>query len=367
VERDGPVLTLHAALLEHVETPEDRAKAEVKRERRMAEAQKLPKAKRDKSRPKKLTAFGWVGGKFHQLDWLLPLLEPEVVEVWIDVFGGGACVTANRKPAPVMIYNDSFGEVTTFFTALRDEREKLIEAIKATPWAREEYEKAIHGVEGEGELDPVERARRFYVRARQSRFGVIHDAKRGQWSTTPRTSQRLDKWQASETDLRELSERFKRVQIENRDALKLIEEHGQAPECLIYCDPPYLHDARREKRAYGVFELSEADHRNLAEALNACKAKVAVSGYEHPLYDELYPAPRWTKIVGPERRARVPRTKGTYRTPEPRRPEPSARGKREARRQPEPVTGMNRACPETAEAVRNALGCPTVGQRDAAA
>lgn len=53
----------------------------------------------------KLIAFGWYGGKFSHLDWLLPLL-PETTH-YCEPFGGSAAVLLNRKPSPVETYNDS--------------------------------------------------------------------------------------------------------------------------------------------------------------------------------------------------------------------------------------------------------------------
>jgi DNA adenine methylase len=35
------------------------------------------------------------------------------------------------------------------------------------------------------------------------------------------------------------------------------------------------------------------DHRALAEKLNACVGKVALSGYDHPLMREMFPPDKW--------------------------------------------------------------------------
>ena len=66
---------------------------------------------------RKLIAFGWYGGKYSHLDWLLPLL-PEATH-YCEPFGGSAAVLINRKPSPVETYNDVHGEVVTFFRVLR--------------------------------------------------------------------------------------------------------------------------------------------------------------------------------------------------------------------------------------------------------
>src|SRR5947207_15987809 len=81
-------------------------------------------------------AFGWYGGKYSHLDWLLPLL-PQITH-FCDVFGGSAAVLINREPSPVETYNDIDSELVTFFRVLRDQKEALIEAIGLTPFSREE-------------------------------------------------------------------------------------------------------------------------------------------------------------------------------------------------------------------------------------
>ena len=58
-------------------------------------------------------------------------------------------------------------------------------------------------------------------------------------------------------------------------------------DTLFYCDPPYPHESRRDKRAYGE-EMSDQEHREVAELLNNIKGKVAISGYRCELMEHLY-------------------------------------------------------------------------------
>jgi len=120
---------------------------------------------------KKLVAFGWYGGKFSHLKWLLPLLPK--TENYCEPFSGSAAVLLNREPASVETYNDIDGEVSNFFKVLRDENDQLIKAIGLTPFSREEFAKSL---EFDPNLTALERARRFYVRARQVRTGLAQSA-----------------------------------------------------------------------------------------------------------------------------------------------------------------------------------------------
>src|ERR671939_119109 len=107
----------------------------------------------------KIIAFGWYGGKYSHLDWLLPLL-PKTTH-YCEPYGGSAAVLINREPSPVETYNDIHGEVVNLFRVLREQGDDLIKAIGLTPFSRAEFEKACS--ESTENLSELERARRFYI------------------------------------------------------------------------------------------------------------------------------------------------------------------------------------------------------------
>jgi len=257
----------------------------------------------------KIIAFGWYGGKFSHLDWLLPLLPK--CHHFCEPFGGSAAVLLNREPAPVETYNDLDGEVVNFFRVLRNQKSKLIKAIGLTPFSREEF--AI-SCEIDPNVNSLERARRFYVRARQVRTGLAQTASLGRWANCKNTSRSgmsgvISRWFGGVEALPEIAERLLRVQIENRKAKELIELYD-APGTLFYCDPPYVHETRGDNKAYG-YEMTDEGHCDLAVILNQVKGKVALSNYDCQLMNELYPSPRWFKTIGPEKTNHS--TKGTRR------------------------------------------------------
>jgi DNA adenine methylase len=232
-------------------------------------------------------AFGWYGGKYSQLDWLLPLL-PEATH-YCEPFGGSAAVLINRLPSPVETYNDLDGEVVNFFRVLRDQKDALIEAIGLTPFSREEFEAAI--MQSHADLSDLERARRFFVRARQVRTGLAQTASSGRWAHCLLTSRAgmagaVSRWLGSVEGLSEITQRLLRVQIEHAPAIDVIQRYD-SDETLFYCDPPYPHDSRGDKNAY-AYEMTDDDHRALAEALHSVKAKVALSSYPSSLMEALY-------------------------------------------------------------------------------
>ncbi len=264
------------------------------------EMQKNPNAIYLPRNGRRRIVFGWYGGKFSHLDWLLPLL-PECHH-YCEPFAGSGAVLINRAPSPVETYNDIDGDVTNFFRVLRDKHEELIRSIALTPFSREEYYNAINA--STCEVNEVERARHFYIKARQTRTGLAQTASLGRWANCKETSRAgmsgvVSRWLGGVEALDDIAQRLLRVQIENRPAIDIIHLYD-SKNTLFYCDPPYLHATRGDSKAYG-FEMDESQHRAFAKAVNECQSQVAVSGYEHPIMDELFPSTKWFKTLGADK------------------------------------------------------------------
>jgi DNA adenine methylase len=245
---------------------------------------------------RKRIAFGWYGGKFSHLSWLLPLL-PQSTH-YVEPYSGSAAVLLNRPPSSVETYNDIDGEVCTFFRVLRDRPEELIYALSMTPFSREEFYLAVEGP-ARG-IPDLERARRFFIRARQTRTGLAQTATLGRWANCKNTSRSgmsgvVSRWLGGIDGLQDIAQRLMRVQIENRPAIDVINLYD-GPHTLFYCDPPYLHETRSDAKAYG-FEMDNAQHADLARVLQNIEGRAAVSGYRCDQMDEWYA--EWKRFDAP--------------------------------------------------------------------
>ena len=253
----------------------------------------------------KKIAFGWYGGKFSHLDFILPHIPADAAH-YCDVFGGSAAVLLNRPPASVETYNDLDSELANFFETLRDDGERLIRAIGLTPFSREEL---VRSCRPEAGLSKLERARRFYVRARQTRTGLAQTSSEGRWAHCVLTSRAgmagaVSRWLGAVEGLPEIVQRLLRVQIENAPALDVIRRYDTAAT-VFYLDPPYVHSSRGDQSAYG-YEMTDRDHEELARVLHSIRGRAILSGYRTPLYDALYAS--WRRVDAPEKTCHSVRT-----------------------------------------------------------
>jgi DNA adenine methylase len=56
---------------------------------------------------------------------------------------------------------------------------------------------------------------------------------------------------------------------------------------IVYFDPPYLLSLRKTKKRY-LHETDDSFHRRLAERVKTAKCFVVISGYDSPLYEEIF-------------------------------------------------------------------------------
>lgn len=238
----------------------------------------------------------WYGSKALHLKFILPLLPK--CNHFVEPFGGSAVVVLNRDPSPIETYNDINGDVVNFFFVLRNQLEELKHLIQYTPYSREEFARALYE---EGDFSPIERARRFFIVNQQTFNSCNTTAKFTNWASCTHGTKNINVQKAltKQRTLEATAERLKRVQIENRPAIDCVLKYD-TPDTLFYCDPPYVHSTRRRNTDYAN-EMTDNDHRELAEVLNNAVGKVAVSGYENELYDELYPQDKWFKYYDKEK------------------------------------------------------------------
>lgn len=232
---------------------------------------------------KKLIAFNYFGSKFTIADKLEPFFPDHIH--WVDVFMGSMAVTLNKRPSKIETVNDLNGDIVNFFRVLRNEPDKLYTQIYMTPVSRQEFNESWV-MEGCSDL---ERARRFYVRSRQSFNSMGAQAKNKGWhmaktSSRSNMSEVVSKWRNGIEKLGPVIDRILTIQIENKHFRDLIPAID-FPGALFYCDPPYIPESRASKNDY-KHEMTINEHTELAAMLHGIKGKCMISGYDGKQSDE---------------------------------------------------------------------------------
>ncbi len=265
----------------------------------------------------------WYGGKFRLAPWVISHF-PEHAN-YVEVFGGAAGVLLRKQRSKVEVYNDLDQQVVNFFSILRDpaSRARLISLVDLTPFSRDEFELSY-----EASADPVEAARRFCVRCFMGHGTCSIDPadSNGFRSCDVRAGKSYAReWSGVPAAISAAADRLQGVTIENLDFRRLIPKFD-SPETLFYIDPPYLMGTRASGGKGYVHEMDAEAHRQLSWLLNKAQARVCISHYPHPFYDELYPSDRWNKTskatTANGQRGAVPRTECLWMNYNP--PAPSA-------------------------------------------
>ena len=221
--------------------------------------------------------FAYYGGKTTLGPRIAELLPKH--EHYVEPFAGSLAVLLAKKPSRAETVNDLDGDLVTFWRVLRDQPDELAHACSLTPHSRAEY---LASVDLDVE-DDVERARRVFVRLTQGRS---HSMKPTGWKYHRNALVRTSDVRGLAKRLADCGARLSGVSLEARDALDVIRDYGSEPTCCLYVDPPYLGTTRATN--YRVEMTADDAHVALADALNECKASVVLSGYDAPLYTELF-------------------------------------------------------------------------------
>jgi DNA adenine methylase len=236
-----------------------------------------------------LLLLQWVGGKGHQLEQLLPLIPHS--HTYVEPFGGGASVLLARPPSVVEVYNDLNWDLVNFFDVVRDPElgEELSEMLAWTPYAHEEFKRAVHTLAAEHELvgvdqvDKAVRLERAWAMFTRQNMGIsgLPVIQPGSWSRSKKDSTNVERWLDRQRRFGAVKERMSRVQITNEDAIACI-ERWDSPQTVFYLDPPYVLETRQD--VLYEKEYTDDQHIALLETLNRVDGMCVLSGYAHPLY-----------------------------------------------------------------------------------
>lgn len=214
--------------------------------------------------------ISYYGGKQRMAPNIVPLLPRHTV--YVEPFCGGAAIMF-AKPWPKVtcksdyreIINDKDGELINFYKQLRDNGPELCRLLSLSPYSEEEYR-----IAKVPEGSDIERARRYFINARQS----FANQPGAGWGRAVSGVNHAATYCNAVARLPEYLDRMAGVYIACQDAITIIEQ-WDSPQTLFYCDPPYPDTCQGHYSGYSI-----DDYRALIEALNAATGNVVLSCYD---------------------------------------------------------------------------------------
>lgn len=220
------------------------------------------------------------GGKAYLAKWIAGLLPPH--DNYIEPFCGSAAVLFAKEPSDFEIIGDLDESVVCVMREIRDDGDWFADALRREAYIERNFIEWRNLAPGE--LIPLGKAMRQFIVSNMSRGGL---GETFAWSDRLRGGRPGDEnaWLTKLEMIAFWSDRLRHVRIVHFDAIEAIYEAKPGPGTLIYADPPYLHATRTVKSAY-THEMTDVQHAELLDLLDAHAGPVALSGYANPMYDD---------------------------------------------------------------------------------
>ncbi len=226
------------------------------------------------------TPITYYGGKQTLLKYLLPLIPQH--KMYCEPFFGGGAVFFAKPKSEVEVINDINGEIVNFFKVIKTKFPELQTEIKATLHSRELYKKAMVVYAHPDLFTDVKRAWALWVLTNQGFAGMI-----GSWGFGKDDSKEAALATKRNLFTKEYEDRLTKVQVENNNAIKVINRCDDK-ETFIYADPPYIGSDQGHYKGY-----SESDYRELLDTLVKVKGKFLLSSYPSKILSTYIKKHKW--------------------------------------------------------------------------
>lgn len=225
----------------------------------------------------------YYGGKTYMTD-IIKSHFPNSYDVYVQGFGGGASLLFSKEQQKCEIYNDLGKNVYSLFKTLSDKTlfgqlKQMLDFTYYSADLRKQFKEKLKL----DNLNIVERAYYFIYVNRTSFNGV------GGFSTNLITRRNMSKsvsdYLSMIDGLPQIHNRLSSVIIQNRNIFQLIPKYD-SENTFFYLDPPYVHQTRSSTTSYEQ-QMTNEQHEQLIDLINNSKGMFLISGYYHPIYDNL--------------------------------------------------------------------------------
>jgi len=218
--------------------------------------------------PELKTPISYYGGKQNLVTTILPFIPKHTT--YIEPFVGGGAIFWSKHPSEVEIINDYNRELINFYECVQNNFVELEKMVRISLHSRSLHKDASVVYENPHMFTKIKRAWAVWVLASQS-FSSMLDGSWGYDKIKGTTSQKITNKREAFTE--DLAIRIQNVQIENTDALRIINSRDYK-DAFIYCDPPYFNSDCGHYDGY-----SKEDFENLLKMLQNIEGKFLMSSY----------------------------------------------------------------------------------------
>lgn len=204
---------------------------------------------------------------------------------YVEPFFGSGAVLFNKPVSDIETVNDLDSDVVNLFRCIQKDSERLARLVMTTPFSREEYERQFEGCTSTLYASNFQRAAGFLIKCWQGHGFRTNGYKVG-WKNDVVGREKayaLWNWYRLPDWIIDITERLRKVQIENRPALEVIERFNYS-QVFMYLDPPYMLGTRSGKQY--MHEMTDAEHEELLQMILQSRAKIMISGYETDMYND---------------------------------------------------------------------------------
>lgn len=214
--------------------------------------------------------------------YILPNLPKHTT--YVETFAGGAAIFWLKEQSKIEFLNDTNGEIINFYQVLKSNFEALNRKIQLSLYSRDLHRQAWTIYSNPDMFTKVERAWAFWILSVQG-FGGMITSSWGRDKTQNKTIKTFNN--RKKEFISEYENRLQNVELESRDAIKLI-KGTDYEDAFFYCDPPYYNAEMGHYDGYTIedFEL-------LLQTLGNIKGKFMLSSYPSPILKKYIKANGW--------------------------------------------------------------------------
>lgn len=278
---------------------------------------------------KKLSTWGYFGGKSQLSDRIGDRVSYKGINTFVEGYAGSAAVSLNIPRHKNRICNDLNLKIFLVLRALsrKDTANDFMNRVFTTKYSQEYFDEArshwSQYDEACKKIIPISLAMTQYTpelfeRANNLWELIIPENKAIEMAVYAYVLLRqshnglMKKWRGIKNGnegvlyenrlilLRDIAEKLEGVQVYNVNALMLINKYRDSEEAFFYLDPPYEIGTRSNEQASGIqkyqVDMTDEQQRQLIKTVKTAKCRIIISGYQRngkSIYDSLVTDSNW--------------------------------------------------------------------------